>query len=201
VYFKQHAAAATPLAAGATRGRAGDDSVADRRTESQRTVVGDAVDAGPSDQGGQALDERERLESQIGSSVAPWLAEAQEHVAAGRQRETSCGEGATRDVPAQRLQPLGLSSGDAHRRVQGEPIDLVAERSAAACREGPTGLESDVGDPVHSAPVSGEQRAADKKGTRLLIPFLSAKVSRVSQVIAAPQSAECLTSVARPRVP
>jgi hypothetical protein len=35
-----------PLAAGATRGRTGDDSVADRRTESQRTVVGDAVDAG-----------------------------------------------------------------------------------------------------------------------------------------------------------
>ena len=98
---------------------------------------------------GQALEEDERLEDDVRSSIAPRPAKAVQDVAVLGEREALCRDGGAGDIPAQVLEPIAIAGGDAHARVEREAVDLgtelaghvgdLAVGSRADPREGPTG--------------------------------------------------------------
>ena len=108
------------------------DGVPPRSRRGEDTVVGQQGTARAWNQGGQAFDEGERVEDEMGRAIAPRTTELMRHSSVGTTvpsrscEKYSCGSGCTRALvmPASLLQsaPLGCGTeGSADRRLRRSP--------------------------------------------------------------------------------
>ena len=96
----------------------GHDEIAPRGGRRQHAVIGEQVLARMGDERGEALEEDERLEDDVGCAVAPGVAELEQHAAALVQGEALVGESGTTYVSREMLEPLAVVSRHAHSCVQ-----------------------------------------------------------------------------------
>ena len=71
-------------------------------------MVGELRTARARDQGGEALDERERLEEEMGRAIAPWTPKLERHASVGEKREALGCERGTGDIAAEPLELVAL---------------------------------------------------------------------------------------------
>ena len=85
-------------------------------------MVGQQGTARAWNQGGQAFDEGERVEDEMGRAIAPRTTELMRHSSVGQERETLGRERRPGDVAGEPLELLALVVLDPHCRVQREPF-------------------------------------------------------------------------------
>ena len=86
----------------------------------QDTVVADQLQAGRWGEGGQAADELQRCEHQVGGAVLPGRLEGEGEIPVVELLQAAVGQRRAVDVAAEAFEPTTVVGGDRGGRVQGE---------------------------------------------------------------------------------
>ena len=85
-------------------------------------MVGDQVYTGARNECGEALDEREWVEHEMGRAITPSSAQLLDDLAIGGEREALGGDRASCDIAAEMLEAEPVMGSDANFGVQGEAV-------------------------------------------------------------------------------
>ena len=93
----------------------------------ERAVVGDELLVRSRHERAESLEERQRIEHDVGRAIAPALLQRVGDAAVGQHGEPVVGDGRACDVVDQVFETIGSVGGDAGRGVQREAVEVVAE--------------------------------------------------------------------------
>ena len=95
-------------------------------------VIGDQMYTGTRDQRGQALDEREWIDHEMGRAITPSSAQLVDDLAVSGEREALGGDRASCDIAAEVLEADPVVGSDANFGVQGEAVLVRAESAGSS---------------------------------------------------------------------
>ena len=87
-------------------------------------MVEQQVHPGTGDEGGQLLEELDRLEEEVGGAIAPDGLEFDEDAAVGAEAETVLGERGAEEIAAELLEAGAIVGGDPDVGVEGEAVEV-----------------------------------------------------------------------------